>query len=85
ESTGWVCFVIEGHNFWVNSVMFSPHGSQIVSGSHNNTNKVWNMQMGAAISLPMEGHTSIVYSVMFLPNSSQIVSGAGNKTIRLWH
>ena len=36
-----------GHSGWVNSVRFSPDGSRIVSGSDDNTVRIWNAVTGA--------------------------------------
>jgi WD40 repeat protein len=34
---------LKGHSDWVNSVSFSPDGKRIVSGSDDNTLKVWDI------------------------------------------
>jgi WD40 repeat protein len=68
----------------VNSVAFSPDGSRIVSGSLDNTIRLWDAETGDAIGKPLEGHSSSVNSVAFSPDGSRIVSGSSDNTIRLW-
>ncbi|KAF7335373.1 WD40 repeat-like protein [Mycena venus] len=40
---------LEGHNDWVNSVSFSPDGTQIVSGSSDRTLRLWDTETRAPI------------------------------------
>ncbi|KAF7346897.1 NACHT-domain-containing protein [Mycena venus] len=39
----------QGHTHWVTSVAFSPDGKQIVSGSNDNTVRIWDAETGAAL------------------------------------
>ena len=66
---------LRGHSEEVTELAFSPDGSQIVSGSHDTTVKVWDATSGAEI-LTIK-HTGAVYSVAFSPDGSHIVSGGG--------
>ncbi|MEA5578843.1 WD40 repeat domain-containing protein, partial [Anabaena sp. UHCC 0451] len=50
-----------GHTGSVNSVAFSPDGSMVVSGSSDNTVRLWDVETGEAIGQPFFGHTSNVY------------------------
>ncbi|MDS4014332.1 MAG: hypothetical protein RKP46_08240, partial [Candidatus Accumulibacter sp.] len=68
----------------VTSVAFSPDGRRIVSGSDDNTLRLWDAATGAAIGEPLRGHTERVASVAFSPDGRRIVSGSGDKTLRLW-
>jgi WD40 repeat protein len=72
-----------GHNASVNSVAFSPNGEQIVSGSRDNTLKLWNKE-GECLAT-FEGHSGTVHSVCFSPNKEQIVSGSRDNTLKLWN
>jgi WD40 repeat protein len=64
-------------------VQFSPDGKYIVSGSADETIRLWDLQ-GNPIGQPFTGHTSYVVSVQFSPDGKYIVSGSRDKTIRLW-
>ena len=44
--TGQEMLTLKGHSGTVNSVSFSPDGKRIVSGSYDNTLKVWDTQTG---------------------------------------
>ncbi|KAJ7306929.1 WD40 repeat-like protein [Mycena albidolilacea] len=75
---------MHGHTRCVNSVAFSPDGSHIVSGSRDNTVRIWDSKTGADVSAPFTGHTERVTSVAFSPDGSHIVSGSYDNTVRIW-
>ena len=76
--------VFRGHILGVNAVAFSPDGSQVVSGSDDNTLILWDVKSGEPIGEPMRGHAGEVRSVAFSPDGSRIVSGSSDGTIILW-
>jgi len=76
--------LLQGHTGNVTSVAFSPDGTRIVSGSNDNTVKVWNAERGVQIGSPLQGHTHYVTSVSFSPDGTRIVSGSDDKTVRVW-
>ena len=83
-STWGACLqTLEGHNDWVNSVVFSPDGSRIASGSYDNTVRIWDAVNGDSLCT-LEGHSSSVNSVAFSPDGSRIASGSDDKTVRIW-
>ena len=50
---------LTGHAFSVASVAFSPDGKHIVSGSVDNTVKVWDSQTGKEVNVLVCHHLSI--------------------------
>jgi WD40 repeat protein len=50
----------ECHTDHVHSVAFSPDGACIISGSADNTIRLWNTQSGEAIGSPFQDHTNSV-------------------------
>jgi WD40 repeat protein len=74
---------LEGHSSLVSSVAFSPDGKQVVSGSHDETVRLWDVVTGAALQT-LKGHSSSVRSVAFSPDGKQVVSGSHDETVRLW-
>jgi WD40 repeat protein len=73
----------EGHSQYVTSVSFSPDGASIVSGSLDNTVKVWSVESGECVTT-FEGHSDAVTSVSFSPDGASIVSGSWDKTVKVW-
>jgi WD40 repeat protein/energy-coupling factor transporter ATP-binding protein EcfA2 len=73
----------EGHTDDVTSVAFSPDGSIILSGSADDSLRLWDIESGTEIRR-FEGHTDDVTSVAFSPDGSIILSGSADDSLRLW-
>jgi WD40 repeat protein len=66
-----------GHKGAVSSVAFSLDGQRIVTGSEDQTAKVWDAATGREL-LALKGHTHMVTSVAFSPDGKRIITGAGD-------
>ncbi|KIK12218.1 hypothetical protein PISMIDRAFT_121242, partial [Pisolithus microcarpus 441] len=75
---------IQGHTSVVRSVGFSSDGKRIVSGSADQTVRVWEAERGVQIGNHLEGHTGEVSSVAFSSDGKRIVSGSFDETVRVW-
>jgi predicted NACHT family NTPase len=64
-------------------VAFSPDGTRIVSGSVDETIRIWDAKIAEEVFEPLKGHTRYVRSVAFSPDGTHIVSGSDDKTINL--
>ena len=71
------------HSSPVSSVAFSSDGRRIVSGSWDNTVKVWDAATGE-LSLTLKGHANCVECIALSTDGLRIVSGSRDKTINLW-
>jgi WD40 repeat protein len=75
--------ILEGHTDSVCSVTFSSDGTRIVSGSRDQTVRIWDAASGVVLST-LEGHTEEVFSVAFSSDGTRIVSGSRDQTVRIW-
>jgi len=64
-------------------VAFSPDGRRVVSGSYDQTVRVWDAQTGAELAC-LRGHTDNVASVALSPDGRRLVSGSHDQTVRVW-
>ena len=74
---------LAGHLNSVCSVAYSPDGTKIISGSFDNTIKIWDANTGECLQT-LEGHSHYVWSVAYSPDGTKIVSGSYDNTIKIW-
>jgi serine/threonine protein kinase len=65
------------------SIATSPDGDRILTGSGDNTVRLWDRKTGKEIRR-FEGHAGFVCSIAFTPGGRQAVSGASDMTVRVW-
>ena len=73
----------EGHTRALTSVCFSPDGLTCLSGSWDETLRLWEVSSGRCLRI-FEGHTNSVNSVTFSPDGLTCLSGSCDQTVRLW-
>ena len=74
---------IEGHRASVHSVAWSPDGLRLVSGSSDETLRIWDAATGENLKI-LEGHGGAVRAVAWSPDGRRVVSAASDKTLRIW-
>ncbi|MCH8047275.1 MAG: PD40 domain-containing protein [Planctomycetes bacterium] len=74
---------ITPHSGAVESIVFLPDGSRLVSASSDNTIKVWDIASGKCLSTLAE-HTDKIESIAVSPDGQMLASASGDNTIRLW-
>ena len=73
----------EGHSDEVWSVAVTPDGQHIISGSEDETVKVWSVASKSLVSTCRE-HSGRVAAVAATPDSQRILSGAEDFTVQVW-
>ena len=81
--TGQPLQTLQGHTDHVLSVVFSPDGSTLASGSWDDTVRVWDAATGDTLNT-LTGHTDRVTSVVFSPDGTILASGSWDDTVRVW-
>jgi serine/threonine protein kinase len=75
--------VFTGHEEIVWSVVLSKDGQRLLSGSHDETVRLWDVATGQE-RLCMKGHSAAVRGVAISPEGTHALSASDDKTIRLW-
>jgi WD40 repeat protein len=70
------------HETAVSSAAFSPDGKSILTGSYDNTARLWDLQ-GNIVQV-FRGHVGPIWSVAFSPDGKSILTGSSDNTARLW-
>jgi guanine nucleotide-binding protein subunit beta-2-like 1 protein len=75
---------LRGHSHFVEDVVISSDGQFALSGSWDNTLRLWDLQAGTT-ARRFVGHKKEVTSVAFSADNRQIVSASRDGTLRLWN
>ncbi|TPX66522.1 hypothetical protein CcCBS67573_g07802 [Chytriomyces confervae] len=80
----WEFMTLFGHSKPVTSVAVSPDSTTIISGSKDQTLKLWDVQTGEC-QATLEGHKNDVNAVAITPDGKLIISGSSDETIKVWN
>ncbi len=75
---------LTGHSHIVNCLAISQDAKFLISGSLDQTVKIWQLETGELVHT-LKGHRDSVHTVALSPDGQIIASGSADKTIKLWH
>ena len=75
--------VLSGHTGAVRAIAFSADGQLLVSGSDDETIKIWHSQTGQLLRT-LTGHTAAIRSVAISADQQTLVSSSNDGTIKVW-
>ncbi|MCA9074526.1 MAG: caspase family protein [Planctomycetaceae bacterium] len=75
--------LLEGHTNVVQDLDFSADGRLLVSGSNDDTARVWNVETGETVQV-LSGHQSDIYGVAFSPNGDKCTTASYDHTAGVW-
>ncbi len=70
------------HEAEIQTAVFSPDGSKILTASWDDTAKLWDLT--GKLLADFKGHTDDVSSAVFSPDGSKILTASSDKTAGLW-
>ena len=73
----------ERHAWRVKVLVFSPDGKHLVSGSRDNTIRLWDVETGTQLAV-LSGHVGEVNALAFSADGLTLISGSIDGTILLW-
>ena len=73
-----------GHSRWIYAIAFSHDGKLLVTGSMDNTAKLWDLETGYEIRT-FSGHSGAVFSVSLSPDKKFLATGSDDNTAKLWN
>jgi WD40 repeat protein len=82
-ATGRLVALLKGHTNVVNSLAFSPDGTQLISGSDDHTAITWGIESRKLVH-QLKGHRDHIYAVGFTPDGARTVTGSYDSTLKLW-
>ena len=75
---------IIGHTDWVTSVSYIPGSTKIISGSYDNTLRIWDVLTGEPIGQPFIKKYHYINSISCNVNGKHVVSGSIDNTVIIW-
>jgi hypothetical protein len=75
--------IYAGHTGGVGGVAFSPDGSRVLTGSSDNTARVWETASGTLLAT-LAGHTDWVTNIVFSPNGRLVITCDRHGWVLIW-
>lgn len=74
---------LHGHSDSVEAAVFDPSGQRVLTGSRDQTARLWNARTGEQL-LVLAGHTGMITSVSFSPDGGLALTTSNDGTARIW-
>ena len=74
---------LEGHQYWVLGVAWSPDGKWLASASGDRLVIAWDARTGRKLST-MRGHKDFVDAVVWSPDGTRLASAGLDNSVRIW-
>jgi WD40 repeat protein len=74
---------LDGHTKGVSCVAISPDGSKAVTGSLDNSVRVWDIENSNELAV-LAGHRRSVTIVAVMPDCRRVISGAYDGSVKIW-
>ena len=75
---------MQGHTDYIRTLAFVPNSTTLVSGSDDNTIRLWDIDTGNQLAL-LTGHTDNIFAVAISPDGTILASCSADGTLRLWN
>ena len=69
---------------WVFAAAFNPDGSRIVTGTMDDSARIYNASNGESVAV-LRGHSSSVLDASFSPNGQRVLTASEDGTARIWN
>jgi len=81
---GPLVMTLTGHELGVNSVVYSPDGLLLASGSSDDTVRIWDTRTGEQTMPPLLSDCGYVLCVAFAPDGTTVASGTQSGAVCMW-
>jgi Tol biopolymer transport system component len=82
-ASGTELLTLKGHSDEVMCVVFSADGQRIVTGSGDQTAKVWDAATGEELRT-LQGHTGCLWGVAIASDGRRMATASGDRTAKVW-
>jgi len=75
--------ILMGHTAPLVCVLPHPDSKRIVTGSHDSTIRIWDLDSGECLKI-LQGHTGKIRTVTLHPDGNRLISASEDNTFKIW-